>query len=292
MSIPFSTACDLEEPAMRIPAARFLSAVVIAAGLSTASARAQDAANEKITITAVQLDEYRHKRLVDDKQYVSKNYLSVRMRFKGDAVKKLTRLGHWQISAAKDDQGNDLSKRSSFVSKTLYRTYRRYLSYGKSTPPPQDEYETTHSINAPGRAAKTVAVLKGTVDVSLSDYDTVSIPVSKLSELKGKAISDPALKKAGLSVTLDRISTTASSASLSIKFSGSRDDRQKLLRLRFEDKAGKILSESNASPGFRGGTGSLNSYRKLPADAVLKFDIETNRKDVTLRFDLKDLPLP
>jgi hypothetical protein len=273
---------------------RFLSAVVVSTVLLTTSLRAQqEGANEGISITAIQINESRHKRLVDDKRPAARNSLNIQLRLKGDAIKKLTRLGNWKVTAAKDDQGNDLVNRSSFTSKTLYRTYRRYSTVGRTSPPPQDEYETSsQSVNAPNRGAKALAVFQGTVDVSLSDYDSVSIPVAKLDELKGKEIADPLLKKAGLTVTLDRLTSMGNNTNLSIKFTGTKDDQQKFLRLRFEDKDGKTITESNASPGFSRGYGSLYSFRKLPADAVLKFDIETRRKDVTLRFDLKDLPLP
>jgi hypothetical protein len=274
---------------MRRFAACCLLAVVATAVFTTRSARAQEGG---IAISAIQIDESRHKRLVDDKKYVSKNYLTIQLRFKGESVKKLTRIGKWEISAAKDDQGTSLSKRSTFTSKTLSRTYRRYSSYGSSTPPPQDEYDTSFSLNAPNRGAKTLTAFQGTVTVSLSDIDTVTIPVAKLKEMSGKVIADPLLKKNGLAVTLTRFSSSGSSTSVNVKFTGTRADQDKFLRLRFEDKAGKILSESNASSGFSNGYGSLYTFRKLPADAVLKFDIETKRKDVTLRFDLKDLPLP
>ena len=261
-----------------------LAAVAFCA--AAAAAHAQD-----ISVKAVHIYENRQKRLVDDKQSAGSSYLSLRLRFKGDAVKKLTRLGDWQIASGKDDQGTDLVRRSKFASKTLFRTYRSFSAFSK-TAPPEDQYETTYTLNVPPRGAKTLTAFAGTVRLSLSDIETVSIPISKLNDMKGKEIADPLFKKAGLTVTLERVSVTNNNVSVGVKFQGETAAREKFLRLRFEDKSGKILTESNTFAGFREGSGSVYSYRKLNPDDFLKLDVETKRQDVTVRFDLKDIPLP
>lgn len=273
-----------------------LSVAVIATAVSATAIPAQDSA-DGITVRASRISENRNKRLLSSKtKFIFKGSLSIYLQFKGESIKKLTRIGQWKITTAKDDQGTDLRKRSTFGNRTLSRISRRFNRYAK-VQPPQDEYESSYSLNLPARSAKSITSYTGEVRLSLSELDSVSIPVANLKAMQGKIIADPLLKKASLTVTLTRVSQSTSSTSVNVKFTGEKADREKFLRIRFEDKGGKTISESTSiyvgfSSGAGSGNGSIYSFRKMPEGAFLKFDIETKRKDVTVRFDLKDIPLP
>ncbi|MCH8830984.1 MAG: hypothetical protein IID45_15540, partial [Planctomycetes bacterium] len=261
-----------------------LSVAVIATAVSATAIQAQDSA-DGITVRASRISESRNKRLLSSKsKFFFKGSLSIYLQFKGEPIKKLTRIGQWKITTAKDDQGTDLRKRSSFGSKTRSRISRRFNRLAK-VQPPQDEYESPYSLNVPARNAKSITSYIGEVRLSLSETDSVSIPVANLKAMQGKIIADPLLKKAGIIVTLTRVSQSTFSTSVSVKFTGQKADREKFLRLRFEDKGGKTIGKTNPYAGFRSGSGSGNgsvySFRKMPDGAFLKFDIETKRTDVT-----------
>ncbi|MFQ5733741.1 MAG: hypothetical protein ACE5KM_17525 [Planctomycetaceae bacterium] len=252
--------------------------------LSSAGAlRAQDG----IKVTAVQVNDNRVKLLVEDpNRYKPTSSLAIRLRFKGAEMAKATRIGKLKIDAATDDLKASLKRDRSFVGSRLSRIYRSSSYVSKKNPTPKDQYDYTIYVKAPARAATKLAALKGQVTFSISDTASVSIPVAKLKGMVGKQIEDDVLKTAGLKVTLESFSGKAAR----VKFTGEK--RERFLELNFNDGQGKRLSYGYAYSGFRTGSGSVSSFKALPEGTVLKLVIETKRKDVTVKFDLKDIPLP
>jgi len=249
---------------------------------------AQDAGDVKVT--PIQVTETRVKRLIDDSsKNAYRSQLAIKLRFSGESLRKLTRYGRENVEAAKDDKGSSLVRENRFRSKNLYRVYRRRPnSVDSKDPQPLNQYERSIYLDAPSRDATSISALKGEVTLAVSDTISTSIPLSKLKDQVGKEIDDPTIKKMGLTITLRRL--TANSAS--VKFSGEKEAREKFLYLMFEDKEGKTLAATHPYAGFREGSGSVNSFRKLPDDVKLKFVFETKRNEIVVKFDLKDIPLP
>lgn len=246
--------------------------------LSIGTARGQNG----IQVTAYQVSETRVKRLVNEPGYKPVSTLSVWLRFKGGELAKATRAGRLKVEAAIDDRKTDL-KRGRVVGSRLNRIHRPTYTSRKV---PRDQYDYSVFLKAAARGATRIPTLKGQLSFSISETAGVAIPVAKLKGMIGKEIEDDVLKKAGLKVTLEKFTGT----SVRVKFAG--ENRDRFLTLKFEDGQGKQLARGYAYNRSDDGRGTVSTLKDLPDGAVLKLVIETKRKDIDVKFDLKNIPLP
>ena len=253
--------------------------------LSISVSRAQ----EGIKVSVVAVTERRTKVIVADPTlYYSKPRLEVTLRFQGSDVAKATRYRGLKIDSVTDDKKTNLDIQR-FSGRYWNRLDRQY-NYTKKTAAPKDLWDHRIALKSPARGATSITSLKGQLGLSLSDTVSVSFPLAKLKALVGKELEGDVFKTAGLKVTLK--SFTGKRAS--IEFAGAnRETREKLISLKLVDGQGKSLSTGDyVYAGFRNGSGSVSILKDPPAGSQLKIAVETKRKDVVVKFDLSDIPLP
>jgi hypothetical protein len=250
-------------------------------------AGAQDA---DIKVAVKRLYENRYADFIKDRNFSpSRNNMTLVLRFTGPGIENATRVGKLAINTLKDDQGNAIRGANAYAApSSRLRRLSRPRPFGKQAPPPKDRFDLTISMPAAKRGATKIAALRGQITFRIAKTASVKIPLSQLED--GKPIASPELKKLGIVATCSKVSIK-SSPNVRLKITGGK--RDSFLVARFVDLKGKLVDTGTFSYSTSQAINSTtSSYRALPADTVLNIVVETEYKDVPLKLDLKDIPLP
>ena len=142
---------------------------------------------------------------------------------------------------------------------------------------------------APG-AVKSIK-LAGTIDLCIPTKDPASIITARLATEAGKPLENEVLKAAGVEITL-QAPMAGNSTSLSYV---KKDPKGRIGELEFVDSSGRLLANSGSVSQTQGsGEGIVVTYTiasTVPADAVAKIYIITEKSVVTVPFELR-IPIP
>lgn len=250
-----------------------------------------------ISVAVYRITENRSKTLIPDpgRKFSSDGaYLYVYLRFKGKPVANATRIGNLKIVSATDDKGNALKFRGGFSAPTrsLVRI-RKSPTFGRKTPPPDDQYDMSVSFAGEPRGAGKIASLQGEVTFRIAKTTSVTLPLAKVLEMKGKPIESPVLKKMGMTVVVDNARSQGNSRSVRLKVTGDKDKRDALYETRIVDAKGKRLNDNSYTYNSLSYlSASTTVFKKPPDGAQFQIVVETEYKDVPVTFNLKDIPLP
>jgi formylglycine-generating enzyme required for sulfatase activity len=150
-----------------------------------------------------------------------------------------------------------------------------------------DEFEQKVSRCSPA-AARSIKALAGGVEVWIPSRDPASIITAGYADDADKPLNNDLLKAAGVDITLQKPTLDISRA-YEIK-----DPKNRVALVEFLDADGKRLDTNGVSSSSFGGKTILYASfpAKVPADAVVKIYLVTEKSVVTVPFEFKDVPLP
>lgn len=164
-------------------------------------AAASAPAKEPITARPVSVSETRERTVGDTPGQPSSALfftgLRVKLRLEGPAAAGASKVGRLKITEAADDAGTDLRDKDQLKWGEQFQDVSRFGQSDKDKAAGGFEYEM--KLGLPARKAGAIARLKGELQVlSGGEEKTVSVPAVR--KLAGKAVEDPALKAAGITL--------------------------------------------------------------------------------------------
>jgi hypothetical protein len=260
-----------------------LAALVFAAGLGSVAQAA-------VEVTLFRVEETRVLEFADDKVSRTPPRLKITLSLQGPETEASVRYGDVKLEEAVDDLGTSLlPAKDSWTDAAKFKDYsnsffRNSKSAGNGRPTdPQAEL----TLAPPKRAATRVARLRGSV--TLAGQGTIqSVELANLKQGGKKALAFP--PGAHLGVTVD-LGSGADVRSIGLEISG---DEKVLESIEVVDASGHNVSSGMSSWSFGGGPAHKSIGLNKPVDDSMKLVAKfvLNRKLTTVRFDLKDIPLP
>lgn len=256
-----------------------------------------EAADPDISVKLMRVNENRSRTLAADPKKKSimfdGSFLHLQLRFEGKDVEKATRVGNLKLTTAKDNKGNDLKARSGMISMKSLTRIRRSRGFSSDEPPPADRHEVTLTFGAPPRTAEKIDEVKAELTFRVAETETVSLPLEKLTSLQGKEIDSPVLKKMGLTVTVENARVTGG-ANIRLKIAGEKRDA--VFETRILDAKGKRLDSGSFTHDLlKTVSSSTSAFARNQADfkgAKFELVLESQYKDVPVKIELEDVPLP
>lgn len=267
---------------------RLLYCFLVPVLFTTTTSQSSRGEETDIKATPARISSRRYKKLIDDKYlYLTSSTATLTVRFSGKTVPKITRVRNAVVESATDDQGKELIGKNKIRSSS---DWSRIYHLRGSGPPTFEQFDVSAAFPAPARSARKLTAVKGSVEFTVSEWKTLSVPAAKLEQMAGKEIEDAQLKKLGLKLTVDSVKLKPR-PSMRFKVTGDRKKLDMVLRVSLKDGKGKILTL--AIPyGYSSKQVYMSSFRPLPANAVVEFDVETSRKEITVPFEFSDIELP
>jgi hypothetical protein len=128
--------------------------------------------------------------------------------------------------------------------------------------------------------------LVGKIELMTPQADAASVVTASLATVAGKPLADPALKAAGVEITLHAPKGDELGYQL-------KDDDNKVASVEFCSADGKPLKSNGSSSMRFGKTKSASvTIPNLPAGVIVKIYLITAKSVVTLPFNLDAIPLP
>lgn len=178
--------------------------------------------------------------------------------------------GPVQIEIARDDTGRTLAPIPGS---------RERMPIGVGVHPGPLDFTAT--LEPPARKAKKLAQLKGHVWIR-GGGRWASLEFPKLKSVLGQPLQDPALKSAGLEVTID-VAEPGQNNQLLVRCSGN------IAALRSFDIQGSYLQIPQIGAD---GRMMLGLPRAVDNNMALALEVAVNQSVVDVPFDLRDIPLP
>lgn len=152
-------------------------------------------------------------------------------------------------------------------------------------PAKKGEYEIAVKLANPPRAAKTFG-LAGTVELLSPQADPASVVTADLAKVAGKPLADPALKAAGVEITLQ----APKDDELAYKI---KDPGNKAAVVEFCSADGKPLKTNGSSSMGFGATKSCSvTVPNLPAGVTVRIYLITPKSVVAVPVKLEGIKLP
>jgi formylglycine-generating enzyme required for sulfatase activity len=136
--------------------------------------------------------------------------------------------------------------------------------------------------------ARSIKTLAGSVELWIPGKDPGSVVTASFEKDVGQPLKSDALKAAGVEITLQKPTFDIARA-YEIK-----DPQKRVALVELHDAGGKKLdTNATSSSSFGDKTTMYLSFpAKVPADAVLKIYLVTEKSVVAVPFEFKDIPLP
>jgi len=187
-----------------------------------------------------------------------------------------------KVESATDDTGKKLGKSKNHMgSDDNFKPLEEPFGQG---PKRAGEFETSVDLENPPRSAKSVELV-GKVELMSPNADPTSIVTANVAKDAGKALADPALKAAGVEITLKAPKDDEFTYEL-------KDPGGKIASVEFCAADGKPLKTSGSSSmGFQKSKSVSVTVNNAPADVIAKIYLLTAKSVVTVPFKLS-IPLP
>ncbi len=202
------------------------------------------------------------------------------------------------VKEARDDAGN-LLRRGGYEPKREPNDFgpgefddgvkfvKPRLASGSDGAKKGQEFEQKLSRCAPA-TAKSIKTLAGSVELWIPSKDPASIVTATYDKDTDKQLKSDTLKAAGVEITLKKPMLDIS-REYEIK-----DPKNSVVLVEFYDAGGKKLDTNGVSSASSDDktTMYLSFPAKVPADAVMKIYLVTEKSVVSVPFEFKDIPLP
>lgn len=243
--------------------------------------------NEDVKVTPLNINESRYAQLdKSEDDMMGMGGLTIEVRLQGEAVAQATKVGNVKITKAVDNLGKSLARESHSAFNDRMEVIDRDSRFGPKRA--DDETHVSLSLKPSARAALQIAVLEGTVTLSVTKVAKVEISGKELNNLIGKKIESPVLANAGISVEVSKVNSGGSLITMKVV-----DKKELLSDMDVIGADGGSLKEGHASGGFGGVTTTeLFGSEGFSDDAKLVLSVETDRQDLQVPFKLENLPLP
>lgn len=266
-----------------------------------------------VTVTPVQVVETRQKELAPDQGMGTGHVsgLTVRIRLDGPEVKNATKYGKVKITEATDDAGTNLRARgkTSFMGPEMdeFEPFRfqsgTVMHFGNTASVvPASTRDVELSVGLPARSAKKIVVLRGELQVLAGVGQAKTVPVKNPQAMAGKALTDPVLKQAGVTVKVLDAKAAAgaygmpadmpvmgnNAPSVTVQISGNAIEWVNVV-----DASGeKVSSGSCSTTKDNVKTETIELSQPLNATMTLELGVSVGQKAITVPFELKDIDLP
>lgn len=243
--------------------------------------------NEDVKVTPLNINESRYAQLDKSEQnLMGMGGLNIEVRLQGQAVAQATKVGNVKITKAVDNLGNSLARESHSGFRDGMDVIDRDSRFGPERA--DDETQVSLSLKPSARAAMQIALLEGTVTLSVTKVAKVEISGKDLNNLIGKKIESPVLENAGISVEVLKMNSGGSLITMKVV-----DKKELLSEMDVIGPDGESLKQGHSSGGFGGvSTTELFGSGRISDDAKLVLSVETDRQDREVPFKLENLPLP
>jgi hypothetical protein len=216
--------------------------------------------------------------------------LTVTLILTGKGVEKATHWGHLKIAAAKDDRGTDIAPdptEPQSIPPNDFVPIDRSMMFFFEEKKPKDRLVLDVRLKSPPRTSEALARMEGSL--RLAEGKTRDVLTGPLADLVGKAVADPTLKSAGISVDVVKASDTPPIVlELAVK-----DPRKALLEVDAVDAAGKKLTSGQSFMDMdEKKQVQLMGDKGLPPGARLKLTVLIERKETTVPFKVEKVALP
>lgn len=268
-----------------------------------------------VVVTPVQVTETRQKDLLPDQgvRMGPSTGLTVTIRLDGPEVKNATQYGKVKITTATDDAGTNLQAQgnNSFMGlgSDQFQPFRQtgtMMDFGKPAPAaPASNHDVELSVGLPARSAKKIAVLRGELQVLAGTGQAKAVLVKNPQTMAGKALTDPVLKQAGVTVkVLDKKAAAANGMpadmpmmgnmgngpSVSVEISGNPNAIESMDVV---DAGGQSVANGSFDMTTDNVmTKTIQLSKPLSPAMTLKLGVSVGQKAITVPFELKDIDLP
>jgi hypothetical protein len=253
-----------------------------AAETTPAAGKAEVAKDVKVTVVSVQ--ETRQKDMAKtDVAKASVGPLNVELQLEGASLADVKRIGQAKVTVAKDDAGTSLLPGAETTSSEMQAI--------EHSPDVKDEPLTVLvGLEAGSRKATKIATLTGTL-TALAGGKEEPIVIKDIKSFVGKAVSDPALEKAGVTFKIIKPSKDVDNV-LFYEFAG---NTAIVVDVELLTATGKEIPPAPAFIAVDESTAKASTIaveNPIPPKAGLKITVLAGAKVLTVPFDLKDIPLP
>jgi hypothetical protein len=246
-------------------------------------------------VQLAEVSETRTKQVIqDESSFPASSALNVKLRISGEDVIGATAYGQLSITEAIDDVGTNLKpKESGFFAERFQPIHRFGMMHGDD----QKQEEPKHfdldvQLQAPPRKATRIKSLKGDVQVQAGG-EKKTITLTNIASQYGKQVQDPALKDAGVTITVvdpKAGQTFASSDAITLQVKGNVDV---ITGAEITNAASERISFGSFSSGFNDEkTIGYDLTQPLDEKVTMKLNLLVNQKTVKVPFELKDVELP
>jgi hypothetical protein len=260
-------------------------------------------APSNVTVTLTRLIEKRELAPGKDDFDTWKNGIDITLHVDGPDVQEAHKYGKLRIKRAVDDVGTDLSQMASGFGPDSdhFQEIDARADHGLNTERTGFNPELTLAKPS-ARSAKTIRYLGGELLVLVGgEKKIVRVKPSKTSW--GKAVDEPALKSAGVTIRLIEpskqsvaqklgglILEAASERCVMVEMAGNIDA---VANLMVADGSGAKINGTKTSGSEAGARVVLfEMLRSLPDDAALQIEVWPGQKNLTVPFEFKDVTLP
>ena len=249
-------------------------------------------------VKLAEITETRSRQVIkDDDTFLTSSGLNIKLRISGEDVKGATAYGRLKIAEAVDDVGTNLkpTERGFGGFSNAFQSIHRFNMSMPGEEKKQEEpkhFDLDVQLQPPPRKATRLKSLKGEVQVQAGG-EKQTVTLTKIPSLYGQQVQDPALKAAGLTVTVvdpKAGQSFVSGDSITIQVKGNSDVIQ---NADITNAAGDRISHGHFSTGFNNEkTIGYDLTQPLDDEVTMKLNLLVNQKTVTVPFELKDVELP
>ena len=245
-------------------------------------------AGKEVKVTALSISEHRYVQLEKTKNdfMTGGSGTTIELLVKGEAVARATRVGNVEIAKAEDDLGNSLAPERQSILSSGMESIDRDSRFGR--PQADDETQVNLNLKASSRSASSIAVLEGSLTLSVAKVTKVEVPGSELRKLLGKKIENAILTNAGITVEVAKLSEAGTLITLKVV-----DKKESITATNVVSAKGERLDNGYSSSGFGDvRTTELFGDGTLSDDAKLVLAVETQRQDMEVPFKFQNIQLP
>lgn len=240
---------------------------------------------EEAKITVRDIEESRSEKLVKEKSnFTSFNNdsLTVKIDFLKVGLAAASKY-KFEIKSAKDSSGKELKQKGFKVDdfKKIDRKFMFFSSQDKERDP--NLLRLDLQLDKSSRSAETVDI-EGFLVVQGGDQNAVFF--KNLKSIENQELKNTNFTKAGIKITFEKVNK----GNVKFKITAGKDA---ISEIKLVDVNGKSLSNGSSSGGFGGVTSyTLYTNGEIGDDAMLKFMVISNLKEMKVPFKLNKLQLP
>ena len=215
--------------------------------------------------------------------------LSVLLKFQGEPVKNVSRIGEAAVYEATDDLNESLVEKlpASTQPASEAKSEMHSVAEGIETDDATTYGQVFVHLRSPARRATKIVRLRGEFPV-VAGGERRTVEITDLPSKSGKALDDPTLTRAGVKVWIDvkKTSGVEDDTDLSFRLSGnfSAIRQAKVFDGNAEVPSGNWYSSPDPQ--------TITVGRTITKQMVLRLFVVVNEKRVAVPFDLSNIPLP